>query len=126
MKNSAKAKKIINKDNLESFYWIYRNKDIRREFMVMHPGSSVNHSTIELYAKYLNDLRFPILIVDPIGYGLSESSFTERRVTILPKYFTTEKYSETLEQILNVSVKLSASISYLSGWLQGIVKHMNN
>jgi pimeloyl-ACP methyl ester carboxylesterase len=100
MKNLAKAKKIINKDNLDVFYWVDWNKDMKHDFVVMHPGSSVNHSAIERHAACLNDLGYPTLLVDPIGFGLSEKSFLKSDFQIQPKYFTTDKYVDTLEQIL--------------------------
>lgn len=118
MKDIAKAKKIVNTDNIEVYYWVDWNKKMKRDFIIMHPGSSVNHSAIERHAAYFNDLGYPTLLVDPIGFGLSEKSFLKSNFPIQPKYFTIDKYTDALEKILEVE---GINKKYLWGHSHGFI-----
>ncbi len=93
MKDKYLAKKIISKDNLEIYYWVTWNKELSKRFVVLHPASSMNHSSLQNLEQRLNEIGFPTLVLDPRGSGFSEAPPE-------PEYFTLDKYSDDLRKII--------------------------
>ncbi len=93
MKSKSLANKIISEEGLEIYYWVTWDKDLSKEFVVLHPGSSMNHSSLQNLEQKLNENGFPTIVLDPRGFGFSYAPPK-------PEYFKLEKYSNDLKKIL--------------------------
>lgn len=93
MKSKSSAKKITSDEGFSIYYWVNWDKEMKKNFKVLYPGSSMNHSSMENLEKGINERGFPTLVLDPRGFGYSES---------LPKseYFSLDKYSNDLRKII--------------------------
>lgn len=93
MKSKSSAKKIVSDEGLDIYYWVNWNKDLPRNFHILHPGSSMNHSSLQSLEQGLNERGFPTVILDPRGFGFSDAPSES-------KYFTLEGYSNDLRKIV--------------------------
>ncbi len=93
VKEKSKAKKIVAPDGIDVYYWINRNPNHKNEFIVLHPGSSANHSSLEGLEHGLNERGKSTLMFDPRGAGFSEAPGE-------PQYFSLNRYSGDLEMIM--------------------------
>ncbi len=93
MKSKSSAKKIVSNEGLDIYYWVNWNKDLTKNFQILHPGSSMNHSSLQSLEQGLDKKGFPTIVLDPRGSGFSESPSE-------PKYFTLENYSNDLRKII--------------------------
>ncbi len=64
MKDFNKARKI-EFNGRETYHWIEWRKDLKKRFVVMYPGSSMNSSSLEKLEKMINDAGHPTLIKEP-------------------------------------------------------------
>ncbi len=92
MKDRSLEKRILS-DDLEIYYWITWSKELNRRFIILHPASSMNHTSLQSLEQGLNEMGFPTLTLDPRGYGLSKAPPK-------PEYFTLDKYSNDLKRII--------------------------
>jgi pimeloyl-ACP methyl ester carboxylesterase len=65
MKDIFNAKSVLAFDGLQLYYWITWNKELKGGFVVLHPGSSMNHSSLESLEKGLNERGHPTIVFDP-------------------------------------------------------------
>lgn len=93
MKDLSKASRIITPDNLELRYWVTWNKELTKDFIVLHPASSMNHSSLEALERMLNERGNPTVIFDPRWRNYPESP-------IKKECYTLEKCSGDLQQIV--------------------------
>lgn len=85
--------KIISKEGLSIYYWINYHKKLSKNFKILHPGSSMNHNSLQSLEKGLNKKGFPTLILDPRGTGLSKAPSKL-------EYFSLDSYSDDLKKII--------------------------
>ncbi len=93
MKSKSSAKKIVSDDGLNIYYWVNWRKDLPKNFKILHPGSSMNHSSLQSLEQGLNERGFPTIVLDPRGFGFSDAPAE-------PKYFTLRSYSSDLRKII--------------------------
>ena len=92
MKPKSNAKKIVSSDGLDIYYWVnYTNTDTH--FIVLHPGSSMNHSSLESLEEKLNTQGCSTLILDPRGAGFSDKPNNS-------EYYSLQRYTQDLSKIL--------------------------
>ena len=95
MKSLSTAKKIISEDNLDVYYWVTGPDSQRtKNFNVLYPGASMNHSSLCRLEEGLNQRGHPTIVLDPRGFGYSRLNKPER------KHFSLENNSDDLEKIL--------------------------
>lgn len=92
MKSKSYAKRIIS-DGLNIYYWTTWSKDMPENFVVLHPGSSMNHSSLQALEQKLNDRGFPTIILDPRGSGFSDAPHKA-------EYYSLDSYSSDLAKIV--------------------------
>ena len=92
MKNKNKAKKITTADNLDIYYWV-NWKSGMKDFLVLHPGASMNHSSLETLEQRLNERGYATIIFDQRGIGYSVAPAEQ-------KYYSLEKHSQDLQKII--------------------------
>lgn len=95
MKDKAKAKKVVSSDNTEIYYWTSWNSEMDKDFLVLHPGASMNHSSLQGLEKGINDMGHPTVIFDQRGTGYSEVG-SESDSHLLDRY--TEDLQRIIEQ----------------------------
>ncbi|MBN2454546.1 alpha/beta hydrolase [Candidatus Woesearchaeota archaeon] len=100
MKDLRKAGSIVAQDGVKVYYWTSWSREMDKSWVVMHPGSSMNHSSLEGLEKGINELGHPTILIEPRGVGYSGSPEEKG-------YYTLDKYSGDLESIV---------------WKQGIAK----
>ena len=93
MKEIAKAKKIVSSDNTGVYYWVSWNPKMNKDFLVLHPGASMNHSSLGSLERSLNERGHPTLVFDQRGIGFSEAPADS-------KYYSLERYSEDLQKMI--------------------------
>lgn len=93
MKDKSKAKRIVSQDGLNIYYWVNWNTDLKNNFVVLQPGSSMNHSSLEGLEKGFNERGNPTIVIDPRGFGYSDAPGNS-------KSYQLEKYSDDLERII--------------------------
>lgn len=93
MKPKSSAKKVVADDGVDIYYWITWRKELNKNFQILHPGSSMNHSSLESLEQGLQEQGHPTIIFDPRGFGYSQTSAK-------PKYFSLERYSTDLQKII--------------------------
>lgn len=93
MKELSKAKKIVSSDGLNIHYWINWERDFNRDFVVLHPGSSMNHSSLHAIEEGFNKRGNPTLVFDSRGFGCSDAPSDS-------KFYSLEKYSGDLQKIV--------------------------
>jgi pimeloyl-ACP methyl ester carboxylesterase len=93
MKNLSSAKKIVSEEGIDVYYWVNWDKSKNKTFYIIHPGSSMNHSSMENLEKGLNEKGFPTINIDPRGFGLSKAPAEK-------DYFSLEAYSDDLRKIV--------------------------
>jgi pimeloyl-ACP methyl ester carboxylesterase len=93
MKDKSHAKKIVASDGLNIYYWVTWNNQLRGNFRVLHPGASMNHSSLEPLEKGLNERGYATVGFDPRGVGYSDKP-TES------DFYALERYSSDLQRII--------------------------
>lgn len=93
MKSKSNAQRIISADGLDIYYWVNWKKELTKNFKVLHPGSSMNHSSLEDLEKGLNERGFPTIVFDPRGVGYSQAPARSN-------IFSLENYSDDLQKIV--------------------------
>jgi pimeloyl-ACP methyl ester carboxylesterase len=93
MKNKAEAKKVVSSDNTEIYYWTSWTPEMNKEFLVLHPGASMNHSSLGSLERSLNERGHPTLVFDQRGIGYSEAPADS-------KYYSLDRYSEDLQKMI--------------------------
>ena len=93
MKNKSSAKRIVSDEGLDIYYWVNWNKDLPKNFKILHPGSSMNHSSLQSLEQGLNNRGFPTIVLDPRGIGFSDAPSK-------PEYFSLEGYTSDLRKIV--------------------------
>jgi pimeloyl-ACP methyl ester carboxylesterase len=92
MKAKESAQRIISSDNLDIYYWISRQQSSKGFFM-LHPGSSMNHTSLAKLEDSLNKEGYSTIIHDPRGVGYSKAPAEKQ-------YYDIEKFSSDVEKIL--------------------------
>jgi pimeloyl-ACP methyl ester carboxylesterase len=111
MKTLSSAKKIVSDDGLDIYYWVNWRKDLQKNFVILHPGSSMNHTSLQILEQGLNKRGFPTIVLDPRGFGYSKAPAQRR-------YFTLEKYSNDLQKIIEKeSVKKPLFVTHSFGFM---------
>lgn len=64
MKDFTKAKKIDFKGK-KTYYWIEWNKELKKNFVVLYPPTSMNNSSMEPLEKMINETGHPTLLIEP-------------------------------------------------------------
>ncbi len=85
--------KIVAEDGVEVFYWINSGSGMNKKMVVLCPGSSMNHSSLERLEAGLNERGHPTLTFDPRGFGYSDAPTK-------PEFYELERHSQDLEMIL--------------------------
>ncbi len=93
MKSKSSAKNIISKEGLDIYYWVEWDKRFSKNFIILHPGSSMNHSSLQKLEQKLNEEGFPTIVLDPRGFGFSHAPPE-------PEYFKLDNYSDDLRRII--------------------------
>ncbi len=93
MKEISQAKRIATSDNLNIYYWVNWNRGLEKGFVFLHPGSSMNHSSMEPLENQLNQQGKPTVVFDPRGFGYSDAPTD-------PEYYSLEHYSDDLQKII--------------------------
>lgn len=93
MKPKSSAKKVVAADGLDIYYWVTWRQELSKNFLVLHPGSSMNHSSLESLEQGLQEQGYPTIVFDPRGFGHSKAPAK-------PEYFTLERYSSDLQKII--------------------------
>lgn len=93
MNSKSDAKRIVSDEGLNIYYWINWSKDLPKNFMILHPGSSMNHSSLKSLEEGLNERGFPTIVFDPRGSGFSDAPAEA-------EYFSLERYSTDLKKII--------------------------
>ncbi|MEK6951293.1 MAG: hypothetical protein AABX13_06240 [Nanoarchaeota archaeon] len=73
MKSKSVAQKVVADDGLDIYYWTTWRKELTQNFKILHPGSSMNHSSLESLEQGLQEQGHPTLVVDPRGFGHSQA-----------------------------------------------------
>jgi pimeloyl-ACP methyl ester carboxylesterase len=79
-------------DGVDVHYWATPGRD--KSTVVLHPGSSMTHSSLQKLEAGLQERGHPTLVFDPRGFGYSEAPAD-------PEAFTLANYSGDLERVLN-------------------------
>jgi pimeloyl-ACP methyl ester carboxylesterase len=93
MKDIEKAKKIVSTDGLDIYYWMNYIKGSKEPIVVLHPASSMNHSSLEPLERELNHRQYSTLILEPRGVGYSVAPASK-------KFYKLERYTDDLCTIL--------------------------
>lgn len=93
MKEKSSARLAIAPDNVGIYYWVTRSSSLKKEPIVMHPGSAMNHTSLETLEKGFNDRGHPTIVFDHRGTGYSEAP------TDL-EYYSLDRYSSDLQAII--------------------------
>ncbi len=93
MKDKNKAKKIVSSDNAEIYYWISWNSGMAKDFLVLHPAASMNHSSLQGLEKGINDMGHPTLVFDQRGTGYSQVGSDSDSHSL-------DRYAEDLQRII--------------------------
>ncbi len=93
MKPKSSAKKVVANDGLDIYYWVTWHQELRKNFQILHPGSSMNHSSLESLEQGLQEQGHPTIVFDPRGFGYSQAPAK-------PEYFSLERYSSDLQKII--------------------------
>ena len=88
------AQKITASDGVDIFYWITSKPEMNKPTVLLHPGSSYNHTSFLGLEKKLNDQGHPTIVLDPRGFGYSEAP-------AISESFTLKKYTCDLGEILH-------------------------
>jgi pimeloyl-ACP methyl ester carboxylesterase len=71
MHQKSSANLIKTKEGFDVYYWVTKSEKLTKDFVVLYPGSSMNHTALEELEKGLNESGHPTLILDPRGFGYS-------------------------------------------------------
>ncbi len=93
MKDKQYAKTISTPDGLTIYYWMNWNKSLTKEFKVIHPAASMNHSSLEPIEKGLTERGHPTILLDARGFGYSQGPAEK-------KYYSLDRYTADLQQII--------------------------
>ena len=93
MRSKSSAKRIISEEGLDIYYWVTWDKNLSKGFVVLYPGSSMNHSSLQNLEQKLNENGFPTIVLDPRGFGFSYAPPE-------PEYFKLDNYSDDLRRII--------------------------
>jgi len=93
MKKRQDAKTIDSSDGVKVHYWVNWKPEMNKSFVVMHPGASMNHSSLQGIERGLNERGHPTLLFDQRGIGYSEAPAKQ-------EYYSLEKYSADLQRII--------------------------
>jgi non-heme chloroperoxidase len=119
MKPESQAKKIIASDGVEIFYWVNYNKHLFRNFVFLHPASSMNSSSLEDLEKRLNSLGHKTIVLDPRGTGLSQAPAKS-------KYFKIENYADDIARIVQAEHLQDITFFGHSAGFMPIVQYVSN
>jgi len=86
------AKKIISKEGWDIYYWVNWSRGMNKKFVVMHPASSMNETSLMPLENGLNESGYPTLVVRPLE--VNDDAPTE------PKFYNLDKCSCRLQQII--------------------------
>ena len=75
MKTKMSAKYIVSDEGLEIYYWIDTRKKSggKKNFIFLHPGSSMNHTSLEPLEQLLDKDNTILINIDPRGTGYSQA-----------------------------------------------------
>lgn len=93
MKNLEDAKSISGVDNARVYYWTSWKPEMKKNWVFLHPGASMNHSSLQSLEKGLNDRGHPTVILDPRGTGYS-------KLPLNREYHTLDKCSVDIQRIV--------------------------
>lgn len=93
MKPVSDSKRYISADGVAIRYWTTWQKGMNNPFYILHPGASMNHSSLERIEQELNNRGYPTITFDPRGSGASDHPIPR-------EYFKLERLSSDLEGIL--------------------------
>lgn len=91
---SEKDRKIQSIDGLDIYYWLRGSKNADKNLIVLHPGSSMNHTILRPLEAILNEMGFPTLNLDPRGCGYSD-------IAKKASGYNIDFYEDDLDRILN-------------------------
>ena len=92
-KGKERAQKVTDSEGVDVFYWVTSKPGMNKSMVVLHPGSSYNHTSFLGLEKKLNDLGHPTIVFDPRGFGYSEAP-------AVSESFTLENYTADLGRII--------------------------
>lgn len=111
MKDKSKAKRIVSADGLNIYYWVNWNKSLTKVFNVLHPGSSMNHSSLESIEKGLAERKHPAITFDPRGQGYSDAPAQK-------DFYQLERYSNDLQRIIEQEgIEKPEFVTHSSGFM---------
>lgn len=93
MSSLSDALRYQSADGLDIHYWVTWNKGLTRPFVVLHPASSLNHTSLSRLEGGLHARGHPTLTFDPRGSGHSGHPIPR-------KYFRLDRVTGDLEGIL--------------------------
>ena len=93
MKEKSTAQRYVSQDGLTIYYWTTWDKSMKKPFKVLHPGSAMNHSSLENLERGLNERGHPTITFDPRGSGYSDCPIPR-------KYFTLDAVTGDLAGII--------------------------
>lgn len=94
MKDIKDAKKIARDDNFDLYYWV-NWKPGMKDFLVLHPAASMNHSSLETLESGLNERGYATIIFDQRGIGYSAAPAKR-------EMYSLDKHSEDLQKIIEM------------------------
>lgn len=93
MKDPSKAKYIYGKDGVKVYYWMDYDTQRKNKWTIFHPGSSMNHSSLEAIEHEFNKKGHSTINIDPRGAGLSDKP-------IQKVFYTLDKFTDDLYRII--------------------------
>jgi pimeloyl-ACP methyl ester carboxylesterase len=111
VKEKITAQRYVSQDGLDIYYWVTL---VGKEFRVLHPGSSMNHTSLERLEQGLNDLGYSTVTFDPRGSGYS--SYPVPR-----EYFTLDRVTNDLAGIIaKEGIERPIIISHSFGFMPAV------
>ncbi len=107
-------------DGLDIFYWInYLGRD-SKGFKVLHPGASMNHSSLLELESGINQRGYSTVVFDPRGTGFSVCPAEA-------EYFALEKYSSDLARIVEKEgIQRPEIVGHSMGFMPAVDYAANN